>query len=167
MRPKWRFAQWLIFVVLLSVTLTIVLPGHRRVTVAAGVMAVLGLVLVRLGGAAYRLAAARDPEWERVRHVATPKLERPADLERIELRLGWRRYSTGDFNYRVRPMLQRLAVHRLRESHAVDAEKSPDDARAFVSPELWDYVITKQPPGNERVIGTADIARMVDEIEGI
>ena len=150
-----------------SAILTAVLPGHRNVTIASGVMAVLGLVLVQMGGAAYRLAGGRDSAWERVRHVPEPKVERPADLERIERRLGWGNYSTGDFNYRVRPMLRRLAAQRLRETHGIDVEERSDDARRLVSVELWDHVIAKQPPERDRVIGTADIARLVDEIEGI
>jgi hypothetical protein len=114
---------------------------------------------------AYRLSRARGSAWERVRHVAHPVVERPADLERIERRFGWGQYSIGDFNYRVRPTLRRLAEHRLRESRGLAVED--EGARGAVTPEVWDYVIAKQPPETERVIRTADIERMVDEIEGL
>jgi hypothetical protein len=93
--------------------------------------------------------------------------ERPADLERIERRLGWGRYSTGDFNYRVRPMLRRLVAHRLREGHSIDLDDAGDRARALVSTELWDHVIAKQSPDSDGVIRTADIERMVEEIEAL
>jgi hypothetical protein len=161
------FVKWMTLVVLTTTVLTVVLPGRRAVTVGAGVMAVLALVLVQMGGMAYRLSGGRASAWERVRHVHEPRFERPADLERIERRLGWGRYSTGDFNYRVRPMLRRLVAHRLRENHRVDIDSRPDDAIALVSEDLWSLVIAKEPPESERVIGTAEIALMVDEIERI
>jgi hypothetical protein len=167
MSPDRRSARWIAGVAVLTTIGIIVLPGHRAAVLGAGVMLILGLLLIEIGGAANRLAPGRDALWERVRRVASPKGARPADLERIERGLGWGRYSTGDFNYRVRPLLRRLTVQRLRESHGVDAEKRPEDARAVVTAELWNLVIDKQPAEAERVIGTADIARMVDEIEAI
>jgi hypothetical protein len=167
MRRGSLFWKWTIVIVLGTTITTVVLPGHRTVTLGAGVMAMLAVVLVEMSGAAYRLAASSPSAWERVRHVHENVTQRPADLERIERRLGWGRYSTGDFNYRVRPMLRRLAAHRLRETHRVDIEERPNEARPHVGDELWELVIAKQPPDSERVIGTAEIARMVDEIERI
>lgn len=162
-----RFALWVAGAVTGAAIATIVFPGHRTLTVAAGVMAVLALVLVEMGGLAYRLSSASSSAWERVRHVPEPVVQRPDDLERIERRLGWGRYAQGDFNYRVRPLLRRLVSHKLRERHRVDLVEQPEAARAHVSAELWGLVIAKEPPESDRVIRTDDIVRMVDEIEGI
>lgn len=153
-------------IVVATATAGIVLPGHRRVILAAGVMVLLGVLLIEMAGLAYRLAE-ESSAWARVRHVATPSIERPADLERIERRLGWGQYSVGDFNYRVRPMLRRLAAARLRNSHGIVLDQDLERAHTVTSSELWDHVIAKQPPSSERVITTADIARLVDEIEGL
>jgi hypothetical protein len=160
-------AQWLVLIVLASAIATAIAPGHRSVTIGAGVMALLAVLLAEMMRIAYRLAGPPDSAWERVRHVPSTKVERPADLERIERRLGWGQYSTGDFNYRVRPMLRRLAAHRLRESHRIDLDGHAEAARAVVTAELWDHVIAKQTSDGDRVLRTADVARMVDEIEGL
>ena len=130
-------------------------------------MALLAVLLFEMVAVAYRDAAMRASSWERVRHVAVHKSERPPDLERIERGLGWERYSAGDFNYRVRPMLRRLVTARLRERHGIDIERDTAATRVVVSNELWDHVVAKQPPESEGVITTADIARMVDEIEAL
>ena len=165
MNAGWRLTKWVGGIVFAATFATIVLPGHRSVTLGAGVMALLAVVLAEIGGVAYRLAGERDSAWDRVRDVPEPKTERPPDLERLERRFGWGQYGAGDFNYRVRPTLRRLAAQRLRESHSIDVEVDSGAARELVTPELWDHVIAKQPPDSERVVRTADIARMVDEIE--
>ena len=163
MSGRWRIAKWGGAIVIGTATALVIAPGHRSVSLAAGVMALLALLLIEMGSIAHRLARASDSLWERVRHVPEPKIEQPADLERMERRLGWGQYSTGDFNYRVRPALRRLTEHRLRESHGIALDD--DAARNVLTPELWDHVVSKQPPDDELVIRTADIARMVDEIE--
>lgn len=165
MSHRLRLVQWLALVVVASAIATIVAPGHRSVTIGGGVMAVLALLLGEMVRVAYRLSAPDDSAWERVRRVPVTKVERPADLERIERRLGWGQYSTGDFNYRVRPLLRRLAAQRLRESHRIDVDTDARPARAVVTSDLWDHVIAKEPRENDTVITTADIASMVEEIE--
>ena len=167
MSHRRRLVTWLAGIVITTSVALVVAPGHRGTALGAGAMALLALLLFEMTGIAYRLAGESRSAWERVRHIPQRKIERPADLERIERRLGWGQYSTGDFNYRVRPMLRRLAAQRLKETHGVDVERDAVPARAVVTAELWDHVIAKQPPESERVIRTADIARMVDEIEGL
>jgi hypothetical protein len=162
---RWRLIQWVAGIVVATTTALVVAPGHRSVSLGAGVMALLAVLLVEMRSVAYRLSRSSGTAWEQVRRTSEPKPERPADLEGIERRFGWGEYSVGDFNYRVRPTLRRLAEHRLRESHRVAVED--EEARRYVTPELWDYVIAKQPPEDPRVMRTADIARMVDEIEGL
>ena len=164
MNPRWRLAKWGGAIVVGTATALVIAPGHRSVSLGAGVMALLAVLLFEMGSAAHRLARAGDSLWERVRHVPRPKVERPADLERLERRFGWGQYSTGDFNYRVRPVLRRLTEHRLRESHGLALDDAAA-ARNALTPELWERVVSKQPPDDEVVIRTADIARMVDEIE--
>jgi hypothetical protein len=159
-------AKWTAAVLGAMVIVTVVVPGQRALTLVAGTMVLLAIALVALSMLAHHLARP-SPAWERVRAVHHEKTERPADLERIERRLGWGRYSAGDFNYRVRPTLRRLAAHRLREHHHVDSDDRPDAATELVSAELWSLVIAKEPPDSEHVLGTGDIARLVDEIERI
>lgn len=167
MTNRWRLLQWLAAIVVATSVAVTVVPGHRDVSLGAGVMTLLALFLFQMGSTAYRLAGTHRSAWERVRHAPERVVERPADLERIERGLGWGQYSVADFNYRVRPMLRRLAAQRLRESHGIDVDADPRPGRAVVSDELWASVIDKQPPESERVIRTADITRMVDEIEGL
>lgn len=163
MSGRRRLLKWGGAIVIGTATALMVAPGHRSVSLAAGVSALLAVLLFEMGSTAHRLARASDSLWGRVRAVPEPKVERPADLERLERRFGWGQYSAGDFNYRVRPVLRRLAEHRLRESHGLALDD--DAARNVLTPELWDHVVSKQPPDEERVIRTADIALMVDEIE--
>jgi hypothetical protein len=158
-------AQRLAVIAVATAVVAVVVPGHRSVALGAGVMAALALLLIEMGVATHRLARGRDDTWDRVRRVEAVRPERPADLERIERRFGWGQYSTGDFNYRVRPTLRRLAAHRLRETRRIDVDDP--SARDVVTPDLWDYVIAKQPPDGERVLTTRDIAGMVDELESL
>ena len=141
-------------------------PGHRPLIVAAAVMVALACVLLEMGRVAARLSDETQA-WARVR--ATPALleRRPSDLEQLERVLGWGKYSPGDFNYEVRPLLRRLVAHRLSQARGIDVDARPDAARTVMSAELWDLVVAKEPVEAERVIRTVDIARMVEEIEEI
>ena len=167
MSRVWRLAQWAGGITAATAVAATVLPGHRSVAVSVGVMALLGLFLVEIGRATSRLASPRDPSWERVRNVAAPATQRPDDLARIERRFGWGRYSMGDFNYRVRPILRRLVARRLENRQRIDLDERPNDARGFVSNEVWDLVVDKQPPEREVVLTTSDIERLVSQIEEI
>jgi hypothetical protein len=140
-------------------------PGHRALVVSSAVMAALGCVLLEVGRAAHALSS-EGSQWARVR--AEPNLveTRPADLEHLERVLGWGQYSSGDFNYKVRPLLRRLTGQRLLE-RSIDIDARPEAARSVVSIELWDLVVAKQAVETPGVIRTDDIVRMVDEIEAL
>lgn len=165
MSHQLKLGLWVGGIAVATTAAAVLLPGHREASVGAGVMTLLAVLLVETGRLAYRVSRASGSSWERVRRVPSAKIERPEDLERIERRLGWGQYSSGDFNYRVRPMLRRLAAARLRDAHGISLEEDGEKARSVASADLWDYVIAKQPPGAERVITTADIARLVDDLE--
>ena len=167
MSHRVKLALWVAGIAVATVASSVILPGHRETSVAAGAMTLLAVLLIEVAVLAYGLAGKSESAWARVRHVAVVDSERPADLERIERRLGWGQYSTGDFNYRVRPLLRRLAAARLRDGHGVELEDDEARVRSLVSTELWDHVIAKQPPDSGRVMTTADIGRIVDEIEGL
>lgn len=166
MRSRARLVKALAVIVVVGVMGLLWAPGHRPLVVASAVMTALACVLLQMGQVAQSLAG-EGRAWERVRTIPVPTERRPSDLLQLERVLGWGEYAPGDFNYEVRPLLRRLVAHRIAESHGVDIEARPEAAKAFVSAELWQLVVAKQPVETGRVIRTGDIARFVDEIEAL
>lgn len=166
MRPSRRVVTALAAIAAGTVMGLLWAPGHRTLVVSAAVMAALAALLLEMGRTALALSS-EGPQWARVLRKPVAPERRPADLEQMERVLGWGRYAPGDFNYEVRPLLRRLVAHRLIERHGVDLDERPEAARAIVSSELWELVVSKQSSEDGRVIRTVDITRMVDEIEDI
>lgn len=166
MRVSRRLVTALVAILAGAVAGAVWAPGHRQLVVSAAVMTALAALLVEMGRTAQALSA-EGRAWSHVRHEGVLSERRPSDLEQLERVLGWGRYSPGDFNYEVRPLLLRLVTHRLVESHGVDADARPDAARALLSDDLWELVVAKLPPETGRVVQTEDIVHLVDEIEAI
>ena len=166
MRPSRRLVTALATVALVTVMGLLWAPGHRTLVVSAAAMVGLAALLLEMGRTALALSS-EGPGWARVLRKPAARERRPSDLEQLERVLGWGQYAPGDFNYEVRPLLRRLVAQRVLERHGVDLDARPDAARAIVSAELWDLVVSKQSSEEGRVIRTVDITRMVDEIEDI
>lgn len=123
-------------VVLLGLAAWILLPTHRALVVELTVVALLGVILIKVTRDARSLRRPRpslfDLDFDRSERHA----ERPSDLVRVERILGWRSYDARDWDRRVRPLLTELISNRLRAGHGVDPDKDPAGARALLPAEL-------------------------------
>jgi hypothetical protein len=90
---------------------------------------------------------------------------RPDDLERLERIFGWKVYSGGDFDFRVKPVLRSILRARLLEKQNIDVDDSPERARAAISPALAP-LLSDGLDENER-FETKDLEAMVRDMEAI
>jgi hypothetical protein len=142
-------------------------PG-RRVVIAL-VMVGIGLVslLVALLWWIAWSARGSGPVTKLLRpYRARPS--RPSDLAGFERTFGWKIYSEPEFNHRLRPVLRSIVRSRLRHSHAVDVDNSPQVALARVPAGLQTLIPDPPPAPDESVrIRTDDLMQIVSELEAL
>ena len=168
MRTSRRPITW---IALLAGTGIVISLSDPTVAPAAWAAVIL-VVLAWLGaGIVGRLAAVRSERagrFERALEVADRRMERPADLVRMERSLAWRTYSTTEFDIRVRPVLCRLADYKLLERHGVDLAREPDRAHDLLPERLRAFLTEERSaPRPKDRIDAAEIALLVREIEAI
>jgi hypothetical protein len=115
--------------------------GSRSLAVDVWLLAMGGLViwaLLRALAAALPHAAASAFDSVRDRPIEPPsKLYGVIDIESAILDAEW---SRGGVEYRLRPLLRRIAAARLIERHQVDLATEPDAAHRILGDELWALV---------------------------
>jgi len=142
-------------------------PAWRSTLAAAAALLLFTVVGSRVTAWAASRRARSSMPFEHTRRVAPARPERPPDLEALERTLSWRRYSSRDFDHRVRPLLRRLVRYKLLAARGIDLDAHPDAARALLPPRLtW---ATEDGPAGEpdEVVTTARIARLLDDIEAL
>jgi hypothetical protein len=131
---------------LAGVVAWIFLPTHRALIVEITLMALLGVVLIKIVRDSFSLRRSRpslfDGELDRSGRAG----ERPDDLVKVERVLGWRFYDARDFHRRVRPLLKELIAYRLKARYGVDPEVDPESARALLPAELAQVVDASEGP---------------------
>ena len=96
--------------------------------------------------------------------------ERPATLARLEDQLALATTAAGDVHLRLRPVLREIAGHRLWARHAVDLDRAPERARAFVDDAVWELVRPDRPPPRDAFapgLRPRDVAAVVEGLERI
>lgn len=126
------------------------LEGSRSLAVNGWLLAIGGLFvwgLLRALGAALPRAASTAFDSVRDRPIESPsKLHGVIDIESVILDAEW---SRGGVEFRLRPLLRRIAAARLLERHQVDLETEPAAAHLILGDELWALV----GPGPSRLGG--------------
>ncbi len=154
-----KIAAALILIAILSGVGRLAAPGWEGAIVAGGV------------GAAALVLGAQQMRWLRAmkakghssfddalrKRVYVPT--RPADLVGLERTLGYGIYEPDEFEMRLKPLLQRVHRHVLRQSKGVDPTRDPD--RHYAAR------LTALHPGRpcDRSMDTAALVDLVDAIE--
>ena len=117
------------------------LAGTRTLIVNAWLLSIGALMLWtcwRVLTAALPSAADSAFDSVRIRPTEAPsKLFEVIAIEGVLLDAEW---SWRDVEYRLRPLLRRIAASRLIEGHLVDLEADPAAAHRILGPELWALV---------------------------
>jgi hypothetical protein len=135
--------------------------------VTAGVVAVSAILLV--GGLVAlpspRVQRGRDFEHHvRARPYAAPGS--PASLEELDRLVRWQLSTAGDVHFRLRPVLQEIAAHRLRHGHDVDLDGSPAVARRLLGEVTFEVVRPDRPAPPDRLApGRVTLAELVGIVE--
>jgi len=117
------------------------LAGARTLFLNAWMLSIGALMLWtcwRVLTAALPSAADSEFDWVRTRPVEPPsKLYEVIAIEGVLLDAEW---SWRGVEYRLRPLLRKIAASRLIERHQVDLETDPAAAHRILGPELWALV---------------------------
>src|SRR5687767_8444638 len=103
----------------IGVTLGVFFPDRRYEILMFGILAVLAYGLLEIN-AGNRSLVKEAAAFDRVLAEEDPAIHVPEDLRRLERGLGWMSYEPGYFDFRVRPILKELIVHRARERLDID-----------------------------------------------
>jgi hypothetical protein len=119
----------------------VTLEGSRGTAINIWLLAIGGLLTwtgLRALAVALPTAGASAFDSVRVRPVEPPsKLYEVIDIEGVILDAEW---SLSGAEFRLRPLLRRIAASRLIERHQVDIETDPVAAHLLLGDELWALV---------------------------
>ena len=157
-----------IFLATVALIASLFLPAWRSLIATSALLLLFAVTALRI---ATSLSAARPEHptpFELMSQTRVHRPERPPDLEGLERVLGWKTYSTRDFEHRVRPLLRRLVAYKLLAVHGIRLEDHREAARAVLSDDL-NRAIDGPPvsPAPDSAVTTDTIARLLDDIEAI
>jgi hypothetical protein len=143
-----RFAVFLTLGLLVGLA---VMPGRADVLIRVYVLLlaafVLGQLLARLrsslpeqGTSPVDAALSRRP----------PRVERVAELEKIEREVTLGLTTSFDLHFRLRPTLRRIASELLRARRGIDLDANPQAARRALGEETWELVRKDREPPLDR-----------------
>ena len=152
----------------IAVTLGVFFPDRRYEILMFGMLAVLAYGLLEIN-AGNRMMVREATAFDRVLAEEEPVTHVPEDLRRLERGLGWMSYEPGYFDFRVRPILKELIVHRARERLDIDLSGDLAAGVGRIDPELLNLVSDKKAEHlyGSRNIETRDLDRMITRIEAL
>jgi hypothetical protein len=148
----------------------VLLFGDVDATLAARlyVLVVGALILLSLVAATEFASRSGPSAFERALAPRRRRPARPEELERLERQVALSVQNSFDFHVRLRPAVCEAASAALWRRHGVDLEARPEQARALLSPDLWDVVRPDRGMPEDRHSPGPSLARidaLVDEIE--
>lgn len=142
------------FPLLLTLGLVIslaVLPGRAEVVLRVYVLLlaafVLAQLLVRLRSG---LPAPGPSPVDAALRRRPPRVDRVAELEKIEREVTLGLTTSFDLHFRLRPTLRRIASELLRARRGIDLDTSPEAARRALGDETWELVRPDREPPHDR-----------------
>ena len=125
-----------------------------------------GLLEINAGS---RMLIRDATAFDRVLAEDHPEVQVPEDLRRLERGLGWMSYEPSYFDFRVRPLLKELIVHRARERLDLDLTTDLASGVGRIDPELLNLASAKKAEElyGHRNIETSDLDRMITRIEAL
>jgi hypothetical protein len=153
------------FAVVATVALAVALEsleGHRNLAVNIWLLTLGGLVMwtcLRAVAAALPTAAGSAFDSVRVRDAEqSSKLNGVVAIEGAIIDAEW---SPGGVEYRLRPLLRKIAAARLMERNQIDLETEPVAAHRLLGDELWALIT----PEVQYRAGLADSDSPADDTE--
>jgi hypothetical protein len=156
-RRDGRFAAAAIVVMAAVVWLS--WPGGRTAVTAGALCALFLVGLVRVSAEATAMRPPGGSEFDDALRPVRSERPRPEDLQRAERVFGWKRYSSDDFEHRIRPLLQRL----IRVGVLARGGSDPE-AAAHLPGSLRDVAVG--PPA-QTSFDTRGLDAIVEEIEAL
>ncbi|MDQ3987166.1 MAG: hypothetical protein M3280_11810 [Actinomycetota bacterium] len=145
-----------------------VFPTRRALTLTLLVLTLAAYGLLELNGWSKRMVL-RDSRFDRMLESVPGERLVPEDLKRLERALGWMSYEPSYFDFRVRPILRELIVHRAKRDRGIDLETDYEAGIGEIKDELMNLVGKKKAETlyGTRNLTTGDLIRLIDEIEAI
>lgn len=157
-----------IFFGAVAIALAIIWPDRRHEILMFWVLTMLAYGLMEINSH-NRLLLREATAFDRVLQTNEREPLVPEDLKRLERGLGWMSYEPSYFDFRVRPILRDLIVHRVRERLDIDLAQDLSSGAGRVDPELLNLVSTRKADElyGRRNIETPDLDRMITRIEAL
>ena len=157
-----------IFFAAVAIALAVIWPDRRHEILMFWVLTMLTYGLMEINS--YNRELLREANaFERVLHTEEREPLVPEDLRRLERGLGWMSYEPSYFDFRVRPLLRELIVHRARERLDIDLAGDLSAGSGRIDPELLNLVSKRKAEElyGRRNIETPDLDRMITRIEAL
>ena len=165
---KERIVITSIFFGAVAIAVAVILPDRRHEVLMFWVLTMLAYGLMEINSH-NRLLLREANAFDRVLHTEEREHLVPEDLRRLERGLGWMSYEPSYFDFRVRPLLRELIVHRVRERLDIDLDKDLSAGAGRVDAELLNLVSKRKADElyGRRNIETPDLDRMITRIEAL
>lgn len=152
----------------IAVAVAYMFPDRRHEILVFWVLTMLAYGMVELNGR-NRLLLREATAFDRVLAVEDREPQIPEDLRRLERGLGWMSYEPSYFDFRVRPLLRELIVHRVRERLDINLTEDLAAGVGRIDPELLNLASPRKAEElyGRRNIETTDLARMITRIEAL
>ncbi|MHB8618409.1 MAG: hypothetical protein ACYDAG_02380 [Chloroflexota bacterium] len=144
------------------------LPAFAGLAIYAYVLA-LGTIAVFSAASLMARTIPASREWPPVWPWAV-RVERPAEIERLETLAMLAAGSAADLHYRLRPLLRDIASQRLAVHRAIDMDRQPEQARLALGPATWELLRPDRPDPADRHargFGLPWQRRIIDAVEAL
>ena len=146
-----RLGRFPVLVTLVLLVALAVAPGRTEVVVRVYVLLLAAFVLVEL---LTRLRSSLPEQGispvDAALRPRPPRVERVAELEKIEREVALGLTTSFDLHFRLRPTLRRIASELLRARRGIDLDGSPQAARRALGDETWELVRDDREPPLDR-----------------
>lgn len=115
------------------------------------VLAFGGLLLLALVRVAHAAAgAAGQSAYELALRRQAGRIERPAELEKLEREVVLAAGNAFDVHARLRPLLRQIAEHRLESRRGLRLDDGAPGTRSLLGENLWELVRPDREPPDDR-----------------
>ena len=144
-----------------------IFPSRRALILTLWILAFAAYGLLELNGWSKRMVQ-RDSRFDRILDSVPGERFAPEDLKRLERGFGWMSYEPSYFDFRVRPVLRELIVHRAKR-RGIDLEADYEAGIGAINDELMNLVGKRKAEAlyGTHNLTTQDLIRLIDEIEAI
>ncbi len=146
-----RLGRFPLFLTLGLLASLAVLPGRAEVVVRVYVLVLAAFVLAELLARLRSSLPEQGPSpVDAALRRRPPRVDRVAELEKIEREVALALTTSFDLHFRLRPTLRRIASELLRARRGIDLDTNPAAARRALGEETWELVREDREPPLDR-----------------